>query len=85
MLPDGCFGVDQVLPHGLPTIEVSLAMTKYRIWLQETEMLPVEIEADSPAHAQQKVEEMLYKGTLWEENSIEIGEGCLEVNRVERV
>ena len=48
-------------------------------------MLPVEIEADSPAHAQQKVEEMLYKGTLWEENSIEIGEGCLEVNRVERV
>lgn len=58
---------------------------KYRIWLQETEMLPVEIDADSPAHAQQKVEEMLYKKTLWEETAIDITEGCLEVNRVERV
>ena len=61
---------------------------KYRIWLQETEMLPVEpveVEADSPTHAQQKVEEMLYKGTLWEETAIDITEGCLEVNRVERV
>lgn len=48
-------------------------------------MLPLEIEADSPAHAQQKVEEMLYKGTLWEETAIDITEGCLEVNRVERV
>ena len=58
---------------------------KYRIWLQETEMLPVEVEADSASRAQQKIEEMLYKGTLFEENSIEIGEGCLAVNRVERV
>ncbi|MDO8451306.1 MAG: hypothetical protein Q7S76_00370 [bacterium] len=58
---------------------------KYRIWLQETELLPVEIEADNSRHAQQKVEEMLYKGTLWEETSIDITEGCLEVNRVERV
>ena len=48
-------------------------------------MLPVEIEADNPRQAQQRVEEMLYKGTLWEENSIEIGEGCLAVNSVERV
>lgn len=58
---------------------------KYRVWLSETELLPVEIEADNSRHAQQKVEEMLYKGTLWEENSIEIGEGCLAVNSVERV
>lgn len=58
---------------------------KYRVWLSETELLPVEIEADNSRHAQQKVEEMLNKGTLWEENSIEIGEGCLEVNSVERV
>ena len=58
---------------------------KYRVWLTETEDLPVEVIADSPAHAQQKVEEMLYKGTLFEENSIEIGEGCLAVNSVERV
>lgn len=57
---------------------------KYRVWLSETE-LPVEVEADNPTHSQQKVEEMLYKKTLWEENSIEIGEGCLEVNSVERV
>lgn len=48
-------------------------------------MLPVEVEADNSRQAQQKVEEMLYKGTLFEENSIEIGEGCLEVNSVERV
>lgn len=47
--------------------------------------MPVEIEADNSIHAQQKVEEMLYLGTLWEENSIEIGEGCLAVNSVERV
>ena len=58
---------------------------KYRVWLSETELLPVEIDAESPADAQQKIEEMLYKGTLWEENSIEIGEGCLAVNSVERV
>lgn len=58
---------------------------KYRIWLQETEMLPVEIDAESPADAQQKVEELLYKGTLFEENSIQVGEGCLAVNSVERV
>jgi len=45
----------------------------------------VEIEADSPAHAQQKVEELLYKGTLWEEASVEISEGCLEVSSVEQV
>ncbi len=57
---------------------------KYRVWLSETELLPVEVEADNPAHAQQKVEEMLYEGTLWEEASVEIGEGCLEVNSVER-
>lgn len=58
---------------------------KYRVWLSETEPLPVEVDADSPAHAQQKVEELLYKGTLWEENSIEISEGCLEVSSVEQV
>ncbi len=58
---------------------------KYRVWLSETEPLPVEVEADNPTHAQQKVEEMLYKGTLWEENSIEISEGCLEVSSVEQV
>lgn len=58
---------------------------KYRVWLSETEPLPVEIEADSPAHAQQKVEELLYKGTLWEEASVEISEGCLEVSSVEQV
>lgn len=56
---------------------------KYRVFLSETEKQPVEVEADN--HAQQKVEEMLYKSTLWEENSIDIGEGCLEVNSVERV
>ncbi len=58
---------------------------KYRVWLSETEEVPVEVFADSPAHAQQKVEELIYKGTLWEENSIEIGEGCLEVSSVEQV
>lgn len=57
---------------------------KYRVRLSETE-LPVEIEADDVVHAQQKVEEMLYNGTLWEEDSIEIGEGCFAVNSVERV
>lgn len=44
---------------------------KYRVWLSETE-LPVEIEADDVVHAQQKVEEMLSRKMLWEENSIEI-------------
>ena len=58
---------------------------KYRVWLSETELLPVEIEAQNSIDAQQKIEEMLYLGTLWEENSIEIGEGCMEVNSVERV
>ena len=58
---------------------------KYRVWLSETELLPVEIEADNSIHAQQKVEEMLYKGTLWEENSIEMNDGCLEVSSVEPV
>lgn len=57
---------------------------RYRVWLSETEPLPVEVEADNATHAQQKVEEMLYKGTLWEENSIEMSEGCLEVSSVER-
>ena len=58
---------------------------KYRVWLSETELLPVEIEAQNSIDAQQKIEEMLYLGTLWEDNSIEIGEGCMEVNSVERV
>jgi len=62
-----------------------VAMTKYRVWLSETEPLPVEVEADDAVQAQQKVEELLYKGTLWEETSIEMSEGCLEVSSVERV
>ena len=58
---------------------------KYRVWLSETELLPVEIDAESSADAQQKIEAHIYLGTLWEENSIEIGEGSLAVHSVERV
>lgn len=34
-------------------------------------MLPVDVEADNTIHAQQKIEELLVKGALWEETSIE--------------
>lgn len=44
---------------------------KYRIWLPGAEHSPIEVAADSPTHAQQKVEEKLYKDTLWEDASIE--------------
>jgi hypothetical protein len=60
-------------------------MAKYRIWLSETELLPVEVEADTIEEAQMKIEAHIYLGTLWEETSIEMGEGCLEVHSVERV
>ena len=58
---------------------------KYRIWLSESELLPVEIDADTAEEARRKIEAHIYLGTLWEETSIEIGESCLEVHSVERV
>jgi hypothetical protein len=60
-------------------------MTKYRIWLSEAELLPVEIEADTAEEARMKIEAHIYLGTLWEETSIEMSEGSLEVHSVERV
>ena len=58
---------------------------KYRVWLSETEKLPVEIEADTAEEARRKIEAHIYLGTLWEETSIEMSEGCLEVSSVEQV
>lgn len=61
-------------------------MAKYRVWLSESESLPpFEFEADSAEEARRKVEAHIYEGTLWEETSIEMSEGCLEVHSVERV
>ena len=58
---------------------------KYRIWLSEAELLPVEIEADNAEDARRKIEAHIYLGTLWEETSIEMSESCLEVHSVEGV
>ena len=58
---------------------------KYRIWLSEAELLPVEIEADTAEEARRKIEAHIYEGTLWEETSIEMSEGCLTVDSVELV
>ena len=58
---------------------------KYRIWLSESELLPVEIEADNAEEARLKIEAHIYLGTLWEETSIEMSEGCLEVESIELV
>ena len=58
---------------------------KYRVWLSETELLPVEVEADSLEDARTKVDAKIYEGTLWEEQSIEIGESSLEVESIELV
>ncbi len=58
---------------------------RYRIWLKETDPFPVEVEADNAQEAQSKVEQMLYLGTLWEEVSIDISGGCLEVESVEPI
>ena len=58
---------------------------KYRIWLSESELLPVEIEADNAEEARRKIEAHIYEGTLWEETSIEMTEGSLEVDSVELV
>ena len=58
-------------------------MTHYRVWLSESELLPVEIEADTAEEARRKIEAHIYLGTLWEETSIEMSEGCLEVHSVE--
>jgi len=60
-------------------------MTKYRIWLSEAELLPIEIEADTAEEARRKIEAHIYLSTLWEETSIEMSEGSLEVHGVERV
>lgn len=60
-------------------------MALYRIWLSESELLPVELEADTAEEARMKVEAHIYEGTLWEETSVEMSEGCLEVHSVERV
>ncbi|OGG48692.1 hypothetical protein A2704_02985 [Candidatus Kaiserbacteria bacterium RIFCSPHIGHO2_01_FULL_54_36b] len=60
-------------------------MAKYRVWLSESELLPVEFEADSAEEARRKIEAHIYEGTLWEETSIEMSEGCLEIHSVERV
>lgn len=58
---------------------------KYRIWLSETELLPVEIEAESLEDARTQIEAKIYLGTLWEETSIQMSEGCLTVDSVELV
>lgn len=60
-------------------------MAQYRIWLSESELLPVEIEADTAEEARMKIERHIYLGTLWEETSIEMSEGCLTVDSVEPV
>ena len=60
-------------------------MTLYRIWLSDTEKIPVEITADSLDEARMKLEQMLYEGTLWEETSVDVTEGSLEVSSIERV
>ncbi len=60
-------------------------MQKYRVWLSETELLPVEVEAESLEDARTQIEAKIYLGTLWEETSIEISEGSLEVDSVELV
>ena len=61
------------------------SMALYRVWLSESELLPVEFEADSAEEARRKIEAHIYEGTLWKETSIEMSEGCLEVHSVERV
>ena len=60
-------------------------MTLYRVWLSESELLPVEFEADSAEEARRKIEAHIYEGTLWEETSIEMSAGSLEVHSIERV
>ena len=60
-------------------------MSLYRVWLSESELLPVEIEADTAEEARWKIEAHIYLGTLWEETSIEMSEGCLTVDSVELV
>lgn len=62
-----------------------MTIHKYRVWLQETELLPLEIEARSEVDARRKVEKMLAEGTLLEDSSIEMSEGSLEIDSVERV
>ena len=57
-------------------------MATYRVWLSEKEMLFVEVEAASLEDARVKIDGKIYERTLWEEPSVQIGEGRLEVESV---
>ncbi len=45
----------------------------------------MEVEADSIEDARMKVDAKIYLGTLWEEQSIEVGESSLEIESIEPV
>lgn len=56
---------------------------KYRVWLEDTEMQSVQIEATSTVDARRKTEQMIYDGTLWDDAKIKFTESCFEVRAVE--
>jgi len=45
-------------------------MKKYRVWLQQTDLVPVEIQAEDLEEVRMKIEQILYERMLYEETSV---------------
>jgi len=60
-------------------------MAKYLVWLEDTELQSVEIEARDSVDARRKTEQMIDNGTLWDDQKVQFTESCFEVRAIEPV
>lgn len=60
-------------------------MAKYLVWLEDTELQSVEIEARDSVDARRRTEQMIDAGTLWDNQKFQFTESCFEVRAIEPV
>ncbi|MSU74614.1 hypothetical protein EXS57_02435 [Candidatus Kaiserbacteria bacterium] len=58
---------------------------KYLVWLEDTELQSVRVEAKDSVDARRKTEQMIDDGTLWNDGNVQFTESCFEVRAVETV
>ncbi|OGG53826.1 hypothetical protein A3H16_03585 [Candidatus Kaiserbacteria bacterium RIFCSPLOWO2_12_FULL_53_8] len=60
-------------------------MAKYLVWLEDTELQSVEVEAKDSVDARRRTEQMIDDGTLWDGQKFQFTESCFEVRAIEPV